>query len=124
LTNNFVCSLNQDSTTGNLMWVFVQYFFVALLFMATVANIIYLFTIRNIINKYPDLIDMITRSQFSIEEKIDDLGDDNDRHFLALKEQLNETLPKITEVPKAANNWESVRAAFKGPTKVDLNERN
>ena len=106
------------------MWVFVQYFFVALLFMATVANIIYLFTIRNIINKYPDLIDMITRSQFSIEEKIDDLGDDNDRHFLALKEQLNETLPKITEVPKAANNWESVRAAFKGPTKVDLNERN
>jgi hypothetical protein len=67
---------------------------------------------------------MITRSQFSIEEKIDDLGDDNDRHFLALKEQLNETLPKITEVPKATNNWESVRAAFKGPTKVDLNERN
>ncbi len=43
---------------------------------------------------------------------------ENDRFLLAVRELAEATKPMKT------NNWDSVREAFKGPVRIDLNERN
>jgi hypothetical protein len=50
--------------------------------------------------------------------KIDEVSANLDRSLLALRESLE------TAKPIKPNNWDSFREAFKGPTRVEINERN
>jgi hypothetical protein len=50
--------------------------------------------------------------------KIDEVSATLDRSLLALRESLE------TAKPIKPNNWDSFREAFKGPTRVEINERN
>lgn len=54
----------------------------------------------------------------TLTNKIEATASNFDRHLLALRELLETTKPMKT------NNWDSVREAFKGPTRVEINERN
>lgn len=51
-------------------------------------------------------------------EKIDKVAIDSIESFAALKES-----PEVTK-PTKPNNWDSMKEAFKGPTRVEINERN
>lgn len=51
-------------------------------------------------------------------KKIDEVEEKFDRHLLDLRDSLEPTKPM------KSNNWDSIREAFRGPTRVDVNERN
>lgn len=52
------------------------------------------------------------------QNKIDAMASGLERSMLALRDNLEPTKPiKL-------NNWDSMREAFKGPTRIDVNERN
>ena len=69
-------------------------------------------------NVFEDLGD-IHQMTADILEKINSLPDlireDNYRSMEALKGNIEPTMPKT-------NNWDSVRKAFKGPSRIEVNE--
>lgn len=46
------------------------------------------------------------------------VNDETRRSLLALRDILEATKPM------KSNNWDSIREAFKGPTRIEVNERN
>ena len=46
------------------------------------------------------------------------VNDETHRSLLALRESLEATKPM------KSNNWDSIREAFKGPVRIEVNERN
>ena len=64
----------------------------------------------------------IENAVVGLSEKVDALPDmfkeDIHRSLLALRETLE------TAKPIKPNNWDSVKEAFKGPARVEINERN
>lgn len=50
--------------------------------------------------------------------KIDAMANGLDRSLLALRELLE------TTKPIKPNNWDSIKEAFKGPARIEVNERN
>lgn len=60
-------------------------------------------------------VDVAKMSQ-QLDALPDVMKEDNYRSLLALRESLESTKPI------KPNNWDSVREAFKGPTRTDLNE--
>lgn len=59
-----------------------------------------------------------TESLEETTEKIENIAKSIDRQLLDLKEVFQAT------TPIKPNNWDSVREAFKGPVRVEINERN
>lgn len=59
-----------------------------------------------------------TEQQIYTSHKIDALGNGLDRSMLSLRELLENAKPI------KSNNWDSVREAFKGPARIEINERN
>jgi hypothetical protein len=57
-----------------------------------------------------------TERVHALTRKIDSLTTNLDRHFLHLRETLMPT------IPTKANNWDSVRDAFRKPSKKDLEQ--
>ncbi len=67
------------------------------------------------------LVNEISRNSENIDHvsmKVDAMANGLDRSMLSLKE-LQETTKPIKP-----NNWDSVKEAFKGPTRIEVNERN
>lgn len=67
------------------------------------------------------LINEISRNSELLDytsKKIDAMANGLDRSMSSLKE-LQETTKPIKP-----NNWDSVKEAFKGPTRIEVNERN
>ena len=58
------------------------------------------------------------RLEKQIDSVLNLVKNDNDRSLLAMREILEPTKPM------KSNNWDSVREAFKGPARIDVNERN
>lgn len=52
------------------------------------------------------------------QDIIENVGSDLQRSMLALRDSLE------TTKPMKSNNWDSVREAFKGPVRIEVNERN
>ena len=61
-------------------------------------------------------LDKVKEDVNAINERIDDLNEEFNQHFL---EQKNSTETK----PIKANNWDSFRVAFQGPKKVGVDGR-
>lgn len=59
----------------------------------------------------------LTEKQLHVEDKIVCLSNGLDRSMLALREALEPTKPM------KSNNWDSVRKAFTGPARIDIDER-
>lgn len=53
-----------------------------------------------------------------MDNKIVQLSSDIDRFMVEIRENSESTKPIKT------NNWDSIRQAFKGPTRIEINERN
>ena len=69
-------------------------------------------------NSYEEkLISAIDMSDGRMMGAITDLSTKIDRSMLAFERNLE------TTKPMKSNNWDSIREAFKGPTKVDRNDR-
>ena len=71
--------------------------------------------------------------EISIDEQYTDISNLNDNlsfHLNTISEKIDRStlsLRKILETTEPIikpNNWDSVREAFKGPTRVEINERN
>lgn len=67
-------------------------------------------------------IDGIEKGLVKLSEKVESIPniikDDNHRSLLALRDTLE------TTKPIRPNNWDSMKEAFKGPTRIEINERN
>jgi hypothetical protein len=69
-------------------------------------------------SRIPTVLTDFKEEVISLTNKTDAIANNLDRHLLALREALEPTKPI------RPNNWDSVREAFKGPTRVEINERN
>ena len=67
-------------------------------------------------------IEVIEKAIVGLSEKVEALPDmfkdDIHRSLLALRDTLE------TTKPIRPNNWDSMKEAFKGPTRIEINERN
>lgn len=76
--------------------------------------------VDKILHEYPDMIDFLYQQNNSTDDKVDFLIEDQKNAFLELKTFFSESIPPKT--PIRPNNWDSVKEAFKGPTKVKIDE--
>ena len=99
-----------------------------LIFLA-LTNLWVLFCINKKLNELKnmeaDQSAWIAHFKKELKEKIDHLSTEVHASTGNLKSCIN-GIKESTEQPKTtkANNWDSVREAFRGPSKVELNERN
>jgi hypothetical protein len=63
-------------------------------------------------------IDEIELKTVKMSGQLDRIQDEMHRSLLALRDSLE------TAKPIKPNNWDSVKEAFKGPVRIDINERN
>lgn len=115
----------QINTTGHSMETILDVILFIVLPVSLIMNCVYCrnFFLRekktsefheNIVRAITEQTEKYTYTQ----DKIDALGCGLDRSMLALREILEPTKPIKT------NNWDSVRQAFKGPARIEVNERN
>lgn len=78
----------------------------------------YLEILESLIENFGEVDDKVVHVSNSIDTLKVDLSEHIDRSTLALRENLEPTKPM------KSNNWDSMREAFKGPTRVEINERN
>jgi hypothetical protein len=125
----------QSNTTGHSMETFFDILFVCLMTYSLILVIAVSKRIRNLeiendffkskfiptIDLVGEDIDRLEMHVGKISEQInalpDVIRDDNHRSLLALRETLEPAKPI------KPNNWDSMKEAFKGPTKVTINER-
>ena len=92
------------------MEIFLQILIVALIY-SIIANAI-------LMSKYRREKKASEKISSEMISEIKELIEKNDRSILALRELLESTKPM------KSNNWDSVREAFKGPQRIEVNERN
>ncbi len=119
----------QIITTGHSMELFFDITFIFLLILSLTVNYRMSKKINKLstqneyfMRKFVTTLDSHGEDFDKLHRKIDDLGviivNDHDRSLLALRELLEPTKPM------KSNNWDSVREAFKGPVRIESNERN
>lgn len=119
----------QSNTTGYSMETFFDIMIVILL-IANLALIIIMskkvesidLTNEFFQRKFVITIDgqeiQINNLERKLKEIFNQIKDDNDRSLQAILERLD------AAKPIKSNNWDSVKEAFKGPVRIELNERN
>ena len=121
----------QGNTKGLSMESLLTILMIFLFIASTVCNFVFLVKIM----KFKDasskiLVDYPATLKFIIDrlERIDDarfrqistMDKNSERHFMELRRLLETETPMK---PNKSNNWDSFREAFKGPIKVEVNER-
>ena len=120
----------QSNTTGDVMQIIliltlIVVFFVAIRILYNIKS-----CIKNIYRTNLEQIEILKRTEellneyqavlsenlIELDDKVVNLSNQIDRSMLALRESLEATKPI------KPNNWESFREAFKGPTRIDVNE--
>ncbi len=119
----------QTNTTGHSMETLFDVVFLAVLCLLISMNI-------NTSKKISDLqknqaildqslagdVEGIKKALLRLSEKIESLPniykDDMHRFLVELRESL------VSTKPIRPNNWDSMKEAFKGPTRIEINERN
>ena len=104
----------QSNTTGHSMETFFDIAFLCLLTYSIIKNVsmskdIHLIQLEN---EYFKRKFLLTCDELCVKT------DDTNRSLLALRDLLEPTKPM------KSNNWDSIREAFKGPARVEINERN
>lgn len=101
------------------MELFLQTLFALALYAGVFCNLVLLMKIKKKNKQQIDhVLSLIGDHQIEILDVLGKIAEDNDRSFLALRETLSPTKPMKT------NNWDSMREAFKGPVRIEANERN
>jgi hypothetical protein len=119
----------QSNTTGLSMELIFDMIFCFLLFAILASN-------RNMSKKIENIesnikiideelagdLEGIEKALVLLSQKIDVLPDTIKEDFHRTSLALRETLE--TARPIKPNNWDSVKEAFKGPVRIEINERN
>jgi len=118
----------QSNTTGLSMEIFFYILFTCLLLASLVVNVAVLKSISSLetLNeffqrKFVTTLDVHGEDFDSLERQInvlEQVNTDNNRSLQAILERLD------AAKPIKPNNWDSVKEAFKGPVRVEINERN
>lgn len=96
------------------MELILDIFFWIMLISIPIMNVFILKRLDNI-EKYED---SLIKFQSCMVDAINEQTEQINRSMLALKESIEPTKPIKT------NNWDSIAKAFKGPTRIEVNERN
>lgn len=104
--------------------------------ISIVTNFVFLFSIQDVkkslkkIEKdFPEILNDLMEKSDDFDEKLVKIPAEIDRSLVALKEDLKAHLDRNVEMANLkaatsrANNWDSMREAFKGPTRIEVNER-
>jgi hypothetical protein len=73
----------------------------------------------HILKEYPELLNSLMETFGEVQDKIDHLSDKIEQIDIALLKKAADAASQTKP-----NNWDSVREAFKVPTKIEVNERN
>lgn len=116
---------------ANTKRLFMELLSIALIFFAIILNIILnslllmkLLKINEItekiLYKYPGMFEYLSRHQINLNDKVNELIEDQKNSFLELKTFFCE--PVSPKSPIRPNKWDNIKEAFKGPTKVEVDE--
>lgn len=115
----------QSNTTGHSMEIFFDVIqFVLIASLVATNYVIYSKFLKNLDEQSKlneDLcanIDEIEMKTVKMSGQLDSIQSDMHRSLLAMRESLE------AAKPMKSNNWDSVREAFKGPARIEVNERN
>ena len=110
----------QINTTGQFMIEFLDMFLIFAFSVSIIANMAFILHLKRnkkscdkIINDHPVLFQDIKNKL----EVIDSVTTEINRSLLELKDSIQPIKPSIRP-----NNWDSMRHAFKAPTKVAIDE--
>lgn len=87
----------------------MELFYIAVIMCLIILNMACLYHLYKLVYRYTE-IHVFLRE---ITAKLDSLESGFDRNLLELRERLEPTKPI------KSNNWDSIRAAFKGPVRLD-----
>lgn len=105
------------------MELFLDYFIIFSFSLSIISNIYFLIKVRSIdkasnkiLNEYPHSLNDIQEALLRFENEFIDGLEGIEIALVGLK------TPSDSMQPSRANNWDSIREAFKGPIKVEVNE--
>lgn len=101
---------------------FLTFLICFVLSLSILVNLVFLIAIPKMLRASKKVLSSPVDDMQSIMlRRIDEIFDTNKTNYSDLRQLLE---PASTMLPPKTNNWDSVRTAFKGPVRVEINERN